>query len=115
MERVKTSGSADLSVPRRGSIANPSWRYRRIVIFSSLVFNIVAITSIIIGWFLNKTDNTAIQIIAGGSIAQSTAVIGSYVFGATFQDINIMKWFNKGFPSFGSDDDCEDEKSTRRV
>lgn len=113
MERTEASGSKGLSVPPRGHPANPSWKYRRIVIYSSLIFNIVIIGAVTIGWFLGKTDSVVMQIVAGGSIAQSTAVIGSYVFGATFQDVNIMKWFNKGFSSFVSDD-C-DEKDTRRI
>lgn len=103
MEGATTSGSLDPTVVHpKGSPANPSWKYRRIVIYTSLAFNLVVLTAIVIGWFFDKQDSRVMQIIAGGSIAQSTAIIGSYVFGAAFENINIMKWFGGGGSFLGN-------------
>lgn len=88
-------------------ISKPSWIYRRTTVFTCLVFDAILLASIVWGWYKGLADNTAIEILAGGLITQSTAVIGSYVFGATFESINVMKMFssirNGAGESFGRD------------
>lgn len=116
MDGTETSGSTGWLSPPKGHPANPSWTYRRIVIYVSLVFNVAALTSILVGWFLGKADDVSIQIVAGGSIAQSTAIIGSYVFGAAFENVNIMKWFSGSnmMNMFSTTKDC-DKENTRTI
>lgn len=65
----------------------PSWKIRRRVIWSTLVF-----CAGMIGWLaiagedseLNRTIANALIILGGGTVS-------SYVFGAAWDDMNVMK------------------------
>lgn len=107
MESVDASGSSGgTSVDIPDHISKPSWIYRRTTVFTTLVFDAIALGAIIYGWYKGLSDNVAIEIVAGGVITQSTAIIGSYVFGATFESINVMKMFaslRNGVGGFGRD------------
>lgn len=102
MDGTTDGGSTAPLIPEH--ISKPSWKYRRIIIYGSLVLDALILIAILVGWFLGLEDATVMQIIAGGVIARSTAVIGSYVFGAAFDDMNVMKMFSSvrtGVSSFG--------------
>lgn len=90
MDGAGVSGSEPL-IPDH--VAKPSWKHRRIIIYGSLILDAAILIAIITGWFLGLRGETVLEVIAGGVIARSTAVIGSYVFGAAFDDMNVMKMF----------------------
>ncbi len=97
-------------------IEQPSWFYRRILIYSTLGLDAAILIAIIIGWFLNLKENVAIQIIAGGILFRSMAILGSYVFNATWQDINLAKIVGSKFGGMSSViEGVVDGQSTRRI
>lgn len=119
MGRPKTSGREVVN-PVPHSIANPSWKYRRLIIFSTLVLDAVLLVCIVGGWLFGVGDSTVAQIVAGGIIARSMAIVGSYVFGATWQDINIAKLLSQGRNLTGlfdrdGDNDKPETKRNRQV
>lgn len=66
----------------------PSWRIRRRVVALTLLFcagEIVYLT----GW---AGDTDLAKTIASGILILAGSVIGSYVFGATWDDSNVMRW-----------------------
>lgn len=65
----------------------PSWKNRRKVLFITLLFNMFCISYIMI---LGE-DNNINEVIVMWSFILSGTCIGSYVFGATWQDINLHK------------------------
>lgn len=89
------------------AIASPSWKYRRIVIYASLVLDALTIATILIGWLYGRNPMAAISVIAGLTIAKDAAIIGSYVFGAAWTDISAMKNFSSIGDAVG--------QSTRRL
>lgn len=69
----------------------PSWAVRRKVIFSTLAF-----CAITVGWMVFKGEDTVLNsTIANGLILLAGGVIGSYVFGAAWDDANVMKSFGR--------------------
>lgn len=105
MEGPATSGSSSIA-----NVASPSWKYRRIVIYSSLVLDALTIGTILVGWLAGRNPMAAISVIAGLTIAKDAAIIGSYVFGAAWTDISAMKHFSNIGDSIG-----EIVQSTRRI
>lgn len=74
-----------------GGVPRPSWKYRRLTIFGTLLFDAAVITVIVYGWLAGVADANVVTVIAASVIGRSTAVIGSYVFGAAWDDKNFMK------------------------
>lgn len=93
MARTQSSGSGGTTVNNGipDWIEKPKWFYRRIIIFSTLTLDAAILVAIVIGWLLGKAESNTMQWIAGGVIARSMAVVGSYVFQASWEDINVMK------------------------
>lgn len=66
----------------------PRWERRRIVVFGTLAFCAVAV-AYLIGW----GDDTALhREIATALILLAASVVGSYVFGAAWDDRNVMAY-----------------------
>lgn len=64
----------------------PSWTIRRRVVFATLLFCAAAVA-----WLLVAGESTPLnETIANGLILLAGGVIGSYVFGATWDDLNVM-------------------------
>lgn len=105
MEGIATGGGTSLS-----DLASPSWKYRRIVIYASLVLDALTVATILVGWLYGRNPMAAISVIAGLTIAKDAAIIGSYVFGAAWTDISAMKHFSGIGDSIG-----EVIQSTRRI
>lgn len=63
-------------------VANDNWKIRRRVVFGALGYIAVALTYII----LIGTDSALFGQVAVGMIGAAVAIIGSYVFGAVFDD-----------------------------
>ena len=64
----------------------PSWKYRRRVVFGTLIFCALAIT-----WLVVRGEDIRLhETIAIGLIGLAVSVIGSYVFGAAWDDRNVM-------------------------
>lgn len=103
MEGTVPSGSSSII----DKIASPSWRYRRIVIYATLVIDVLVIATILVGWLLGLRPDAAISVIAGLTIAKDAAIIGSYVFGAAWTDISAMKHLGSIGDTIG--------QSTRRI
>ena len=79
-------GEASLREPA-GPIGRPPWRIRRRVIFGTLLF-----CAVFVGWLAVAGEDTALnQSIANGLILLAGGVVGSYVFGAAWDDLNVMK------------------------
>lgn len=89
MEGATTSGSSTAGLAHE--IAKPSWKFRRIVIFATLILDAITIATILTGWLYGLDTNAGIAVIAGSVFAQSTAIIGSYVFGAAWENVGAMK------------------------
>lgn len=69
----------------------PSWKIRRRVIASTLAF-----CAATIGWLVIVGESTPLnETIANGLILLAGGVIGSYVFGAAWDDLNVMKTMGK--------------------
>lgn len=65
----------------------PSWKIRRRVIVATLIF-----CGVVVGWLAVAGEDTRLaETIATGLILLAASVIGSYVFGATWDDANVMK------------------------
>jgi len=64
----------------------PSWKHRRRVVFGALIFCALAIT-----WLMIRGEDIRLhETIAVGLIGLAVSVIGSYVFGAAWDDRNVM-------------------------
>lgn len=73
-------------------MARPSWKIRRRVIWSTLAF-----CALMVGWLGLMGEDTALnQSIANGLILLAGGVIGSYVFGAAWDDKNVMNALGAG-------------------
>jgi hypothetical protein len=69
----------------------PVWENRRKVIFGSLYFcALVEIMLLAMAWF-GVESSAMLVTIAGANKFLATAVIGSYVWGATWEDISLWK------------------------
>lgn len=65
----------------------PSWKIRRRVIWGTLVF-----CAVTVGWLAVAGEDTELnRTIANALILLGGAVISSYVFGAAWDDMNVMK------------------------
>ncbi|MCT8970568.1 hypothetical protein [Microbaculum marinisediminis] len=65
----------------------PSWTHRRRVVFGTLIFCAGAIAYLI----AFGEDIRLHEAIADGLILLAASVIGGYVFGAAWDDLNVMK------------------------
>ena len=73
------------------AVARPSWKIRRTIIVVTLFF-----CALVILWLAFAGHDTSVnQSIASGLILLAGAVIGSYVFGAAWDDLNVMKTFGR--------------------
>lgn len=64
----------------------PSWKIRRSIILITLLFCAAIIIKII--W--SGADTTTAQVALYGSFGLAGTVIGSYIFGAVWDDNNLM-------------------------
>lgn len=64
----------------------PSWKIRRSIILITLLFCATIIIKII--W--SGADTTTAQVALYGSFGLAGTVIGSYIFGAVWDDNNLM-------------------------
>lgn len=65
----------------------PSWKIRRSIILGTLIFCAAVIIKIIWG----GADTTTAQVALYGSFGLAGTVIGSYVFGAVWDDNNVIR------------------------
>lgn len=73
------------------TVTRPSWRIRRFVIIATLGF-----CAFWLGWLILFGADTRLQeTIAQGLMLLAGSVIGSYVFGAVFDDNNFMRAMTK--------------------
>lgn len=69
----------------------PVWENRRKVIFGSLFFcALVEIVLIATAW-AGVESSALLVTIAGGNRLMATAVVGSYVWGAAWEDISLWR------------------------
>lgn len=73
---------------RRRSVGKPSWRIRRRVVVLTLGFCASCIVWLL-GW---GADTRLNETIAQGLMILAGSVIGAYVFGAAWDDANVMKF-----------------------
>lgn len=66
----------------------PSWKIRRRIVIATLGFCAGCITYLMI---CGQADSRLHETIAYGLFGTGISVIGSYVFGATWDDMNVMK------------------------
>lgn len=87
-------------------IGRPPWKVRRRIVHGTLIF-----CAAVIAWLIVRGADTQLnQTIATCCFLLSGAVIGSYVFGAVWDDRNVMTILGKGayqdqVPSAGSGQD----------
>lgn len=65
----------------------PSWKVRRSLVVLTLLFCAVVISKIV----YSEWDSTTAQVALFGAFGLAFATIGSYVFGAIWDDSNFMK------------------------
>jgi len=70
----------------------PSWKNRRRVIFGSLFFCAAVEIILIVSAYVGVDSSPLLVTIAGGNRLMAMAVIGSYVWGAAWEDISLWKW-----------------------
>lgn len=66
----------------------PPWKHRRRIVYGTLGFCAGSIVYLMV---YGQADSRLHETIAYGLIGTAIAVIGSYVFGATWDDRNVMK------------------------
>lgn len=67
-------------------MGRPSWKHRRRVVFGALFFCAGAI-----GYLIGAGEDTVLhRAIAEGLVMLAAGIIGSYVFGAAWDDRNVM-------------------------
>jgi len=81
------TGPAHLKDPE----LRPTWENRRKVIFGTLIFCSLVEIALIVGWYLGVESSPMVVTIAGGNRLTAVAVVGSYVFNATWEDIRLWK------------------------
>lgn len=65
----------------------PSWKNRRRVVIVTLLY-----CATVVGWLVLHGASTQLnESIANGLILLAGGVIGSYVFGAAWDDLNVMR------------------------
>jgi uncharacterized BrkB/YihY/UPF0761 family membrane protein len=75
------------SIPPKEKLASgPTWKNRRRVIFSSLIFCACVVAYLV----LEGKDTKLHETIAWSAFALAFSVIGGYVFGAVWDDKNVM-------------------------
>lgn len=75
--------------PARGGGAHrPSWRLRRRIIFGTLAFA----AGVIVWLLVDGADTRLNETIAQGVMILAGSVIGAYVFGAAWDDSNVMRF-----------------------
>lgn len=67
----------------------PSWAVRRRIIITTLLFCAFCITYIMV-W---GDDRPVMEVIVFSAFGLALSVIGSYIFGAVWDDKNVMKEF----------------------
>lgn len=65
----------------------PSWKIRRAIIFGTLVFCAIEVLYLT----LFGEDTKLAETIASSAFLLAGSVIGAYVFGAVWDDLNVMK------------------------
>lgn len=110
MEGTVPSGSSSLIE----KIAQPSWRYRRTVIFATLLLDAITVATVLYGWLHGLNTDAGIAVISGAVFAQSSAIIGCYVFGAAWENVGAMRHLSMSSIT-SAVEDLRDGESTRRV
>jgi amino acid transporter len=70
----------------RHDVRKPSWKVRRAIIFLTLIFCAFWIGYLVVA----GEDSRLHETIAQGLLLLAASTIGSYVFGAVFDDKNVM-------------------------
>ena len=65
----------------------PSWKYRRRVIFGTLIFNAAIVVYVLFRWDSTSLAETAIL----SAFGLAGAIIASYIGGAAYEDVNLYK------------------------
>ena len=65
----------------------PSWKYRRRVIFGTLIFNAAIVLYVLMRWDSTSLAETAIL----SAFGLAGAIIASYIGGAAYEDGNLYK------------------------
>lgn len=74
------------------NIFRPDWAKRRRVIYATLLFSAFCVSYIM----FQGNDTRINETIVYGCFTLAGAVIGFYVAGASWEDVNIHKWFQQG-------------------
>lgn len=70
----------------------PVWKNRRRVIFGTLILDALVVAAVVVGWFFYGLDiSTPFSVVLTAIVARDTAIIASYVFGATWEDIRLWR------------------------
>lgn len=64
----------------------PSWKHRRRIVYAALIYCAVALAYII----YDGTDTALYAQVALGLLGLAATIIGTYVFGAVWDDKNVM-------------------------
>lgn len=70
------------------TLKKPSWKIRRRIIYSALTFCALLIAALTTGTVLMGVDTALAGTIALGAFGLAGSVIGSYIFGAAWDDKN---------------------------
>lgn len=70
----------------------PKWEKRRAVIFGTLILDAVVLLFVFVCWaFLSLEVNAPLATVVVSTILRDTAIVASYVFGATWEDIRLWQ------------------------
>ncbi|QHJ77395.1 MAG: hypothetical protein [Caudoviricetes sp.] len=89
----------------------PSWSVRRRLIIAVLTFCAFCITYVMV-WGDDRSVHEMIIISAFGTAA---SVLGSYVFGAVWDDANVMKRLSHRQPRTPTQEEQEEEPPDERI
>lgn len=72
----------------------PSWKHRRRIVYASLIYCAVVLAYIV----LKGADTALYSQVALGILGLAATIIGTYVFGAAWDDRNVMRYGEQNPP-----------------
>lgn len=91
---------------RRRAVQKPTWRIRRRVVVLTLIFCAGTVIYLLVWGADSKVNET----IAMGSYFLAGSTIGAYVFGASWDDSNVMKFGGEEYGGGFVDEPYDDRR-----
>lgn len=80
------------------TMSKPSWKIRRRIIIATLLFCATVVVALTVATIAGGLDTALAGTIALGVLGLAASTIGSYVFGAAWDDRNTMRLYRESTP-----------------